>query len=34
MEDLLAAERDRKISMSPRTFSYLAQRWIMSWKMC
>ena len=25
MEDLLAAERDRKISMSPSTFSYLAQ---------
>ena len=24
MEDRLAAESDRKISMSPRTFSYLA----------
>ena len=25
MDDLLAAERDRKISMSPSTFSYLAK---------
>ena len=32
MEDLLAAESDRKISISTRTFSYLAQQSKTQWQ--